>query len=181
MSDLLQTLELPINNGSNRLPLAMEFRVDPIAAPFLVSSTRALVWVPEAFGDVVRAAVRRNVRKNGEFYREVVAEIASQGTTSQWGNVFPYSLKGIGAAIQYLKSFEIEELELLIRAKSKMADRLRETFKDQKVTEVQWLPGSHVVVVPTDKELLGFVSRIGSSSIISVVHNPSRGMAIAKR
>ena len=181
MSDLLQIVKLPISMGASSHPLAMEFTVDPVAAPYLVSSTRSVIWVPEAFGNVVRAAVRRNVKSNGDFYKEIVEAVAQQGTESGWGNVFPSSLKGVQGALEYLRFFDFSDLEIFVKQGTQMQKRLSSQLEGCVVTGVSWLKAGWVVATPKDKEYLGFLSRLGSTSIISVVHNPCRGIAVAKR
>ena len=184
MSDsLLQKLNFGEGIKKNAVPLAMEFPVDPMGTPYLVSSTTSLLWVGEPIRDnFVRAAIRRDIKKDTSFFVEVLEEVANTGIEANWGNVHPLTEEGVSAAIDHVRSYGISELELL----SPPAD-LDNLFPSKKeafgvpIRRAAWLPEGYRVVVPVDRDFVGFIGRIGSSSIVSVVHNPSRGIGIAKK
>jgi hypothetical protein len=191
MSSLLRVVDFgAINRQKNVVPLIMEFQINPECAPFLVSSTKSLVWVSKFRNDVVRAAVRRGVGDLGHYFMEVVLSVSIMGDEAKWGNVHPLSRKGIEASIEHLRYFGIENVELLIsedgfdkdiakswRGTSEDGDP---TICDVSYSTSPWLEPGYVVAVPADRDFLGFIGW-GEERMISLVHNAARGMAVARR
>ena len=160
----------------NVVPLLMEFEVNPVTSPFLVTSTTSLLWVEEAFpGDVVRVAVRKGVKDVGVLYREILEAVKKRGQTEDWGNVSPGTPDGVKAAIEYVKSYDIEKVEILARPKSGLTHK---TFGAE-IKPTSWLPEGCFVVVPKDRLYLGRVSMFGRGTFLAVLHNPARGLALA--
>lgn len=177
---LLHLLSIPLDpKVQNRMkggaiPLALPFTVNPETAPFLVSGSKApTVWVPEAPKGKLHAAIR-----DGEdFDTEVVDAVTLMGIQLDWGNVHPLTPEGIQAGVEYLKSFDFEDIEVLVRddLDIEMPEDLQE-----KVVLAEWLPEKCAVVVPRDRSYLGWVGTVLPGKIVSVVHNASRAMAIAR-
>jgi len=183
-------LLLPIQLWSKPLPkkaipVALEFTVDPASAPYLVTSSTSFVWVPEAASNkTVKAAIRTGTKTLGELYRGVVEEVAEKGVELKWENVHPNTPKGVLAAIQHLRYYEFNDIEIMTTPA--MLEKHGEVWSKTKglkeipISAVQWLPDDWVVAVPQDRSFVGFVSLVGPGSIVGVVHNPSRGIAIAR-
>lgn len=181
MSVLLQVLGMGSISKKGASPLMMEFQVEADAAPFLVSSTDSLVWVPKASkGSAVRAAVRRGVAHQGAFFMEVVDEVARQGIESDWGNVRPLTPEGVQEAIEHLRFYGLDELDALVPAESRAALVIMKQVQGVHVVPCPWLVGDQVVLVPSDRSFVGFVGYLDHKTVVSVVHNPSRGIAIAR-
>ena len=191
MSSLLRVVDFgAINRQKNVVPLIMEFQVNPECAPVLVSSTKSLVWVAKFRNDVVRAAVRRGVTGLGHYFMEVVLSVSAMGDEAEWGNLHPLSRKGIEAGIEHLRYFGIEDVELLISEEGFDKDiakawQARNEDGDPTIcgatySTASWLEPGYVVVVPTDRDFLGFIGW-GEGRMVSLVHNAARGMAVARQ
>ena len=178
MVSLLDMMTLsPTYLKKGATPLAMEFPVDPQTAPYLVSSSNSLVWVSEAPSSRVRGAVRRDLAP-GELFREILLEIALVGKEARWGNSHSYSLDGIKLAIDHVRSYDLPDVQL-VRPKDCSLLGSQDTYLGCKVEEADWLPESMIIAVPSDRGFVGFLMRLNSSDLISVVHNASRGVGIA--
>ena len=182
MTDLLQVLDIfPQGAPRKGIPLAMEFPVDAQLGPYLVSSSSDLLWVQKtSVSSTVRAAVRRDVLDNEDFFRDVIFSVAKMGTTSEWGNVHPLTKYGIQSAINHIKYYDIHEVELLAPVDDKGPCAGLDEWHGVPITRVSWLHNC-VVAVPVDRAFVGFLSRIDKKSIVSVIHNASRGIGIAMR
>jgi len=164
-------------------PLGIAFPVAPECAPFLVSSSASLMWIPQAFktGEgsgatyYVNAAVRTKVTNLGLFYREVAEAAKKMAADSEWGSTNPGTADGIKAAIEYVKSFGLDKLEILAPLKTGFTAK---SF-DVELRAAPWLPSNSFVVVPADRRDLGFISPVAPGSLVAVIHNASRGMAFA--
>ena len=158
--------------------LACEFQANKDAIPFLVSTSKSLLWVNDAHSNVVRAAVRPKTKVQ-DFYKEVIQEIAEVGTDCSWGNVQPLNKVGLQNAIDYVVSYELGEVECLLNPQQK--EQVSEMLKDSGIAYslCNWLPADCVVVVPKDRSFLGFVGVL-TTGFVSVIQNPSRGIAIAR-
>ena len=199
MSNLLQVVRLgsEIMRGKGPkavIPLIVEFQIDPMAKPFLVSSTSGFLWVEEAHpGNVVKAAVRKGPAP-GDLFLGVVQSIAERGAAEGWGNSFPFTRDGVKGAIEYVRSYDLDELELIIprlreekgkkgkkgKGPSPRPEWLRPETFNLPCRPSSWVPDDCVVVVPRDKSYVGILGHLDAKSVVVCVHNPSRGVAIAR-
>ena len=172
-TDLLSVGELKATRKG--IPLMVEFRVNRETGPFLVTSTRAFLWVTPR-QDQVRAATR--VLSIPSFYMEIVREICDTGMQAEWDNVHPLTREGILACIEHLRFYGITELDILVP----QGEVYTWVGVDDDVTfyTADWLEPGHVVVVPSDREYLGFVTVVPNGLGLAVVHNASRAMAVAR-
>jgi hypothetical protein len=156
-------------------PQMMEFQVNPELAPFLVSSTRSVVWVEQAGSqDQVRAAVR--ARRGME--SELIVAIAEMGARAEWGNVQPLTTAGIKACCNHLKFYGLEQVECLVAPDTNIEAI---DFKDLNVIQASWVPFDAVVVVPVDRGFVGTLGTLGQHKALALIHNASRGIGIAHR
>lgn len=169
MADLLKIIKF---NNLKKTPLMFEFKVKGELAPFLVTNSKSILWV-DAPNDTVRAAVRVNTKVK-DFFMEVINELAVVGDDAQWGNTHEFSTDGVRDAIAYLQGYDVGALEVLVHPNS--ASDIEVSVK---VTNTHWLPEKCAVVVPQDRDFLGFIGLIGKN-FVGVVHNPSRGLSIAR-
>lgn len=169
MADLLKIVKF---NNLKKTPLLFEFKVKGELAPFLVTNSKSILWV-DAPNDTVRAGVRVNTKVK-DFFIEVIDELATVGNDAEWGNIHEFSSEGIEEAISYLQDYDVGALEVLVHPSSSP-----ELKVGVKVTNTHWLPEKCAVVVPQDRDFLGFIGLIGKD-FVGVVHNPSRGLAIAR-
>lgn len=168
------------------IPLAMEFPVEQKLAPYLVSSSKGVVWVKKASKQsFVRAAVRNLGDKGiGEFFREIVLQVREMSLEAEWGSAHPFNKEGIASAISYIESHGFDEVDVLIHPETKEDPEMLPvpcpgmSAKTQ-IVEADWMLPRAVVVVPHNREYLGFAGMLSNNTLISVVHNPSRGMGIA--
>lgn len=158
-------------------PRIMEVPVEPQNAPFLVSARdggdHAVVWVPRAGQN---GKIRVCPRKDLTLRTSIIQEIVVAGEQKNLGNIHALSKEGVEAAQKYLSFFGFDDLEALI------AEDVKDTFlpKDVSVYEKEWVPPGHLVLLPKDRSFVGDLGQMSSGHVMAVVHNPLRGMAIAK-
>lgn len=168
------------------VPLMMEFGVNVNMGPFLVSSSRSVLWVTPRTARV-RAAFRP--LRVGTFFAEVVDAVVKMGRECQWGNVQPLTPEGLVAAIAHLRSYDLPDLELLAHpdftwdgpapVQVEMDGEMQRTLLGLPIENADWLDPHTLVVVPQDRDYVGFVMLRGGQGI-SVTHNASRGIGICR-
>lgn len=156
------------------VPLMVEFRVNPETAPFLVSSTRAFVWVTPRT-DRLRAAIRP-VGDGGlvEVFRTLVSDIADAGADGKWGNVHPYTPGGLAAAKSHLSYYDLADVDVLAHPDTDVAPLGLDVC-----VRAGWVPAGWAVVLPTDREFVGFAV-VSDDRYLVVVHNSSRAVAVVR-
>lgn len=169
-----------LSGGENPRPIMGEFIINPDTKPFIVSgSSNRVIWVPKPIKNTIRAGVRDD--DVGEFYWDVVQAVVRKGQAAMWGNSFDHRKKGIEGAITYVQDFDLGEVDLL--CSENRSSYLKRYFKQYDHYVVDWLPSDWVVVVPKDRSYLGWIADIEDwpEHYISVVHNPSRAIAVARK
>jgi len=176
------------------VPLMMEFPVHEELAPYLVSSSKAVLWVEEAHpGDPkhVKAAVR-TIKTPGNFFWELTEALIERGSAEKWGSVHPFCEKGVRDAIAHLHYYDLTDLELLV-PRTRVADASRDTDKEAYerpdwLTQANlqlplkpsgWAPDNCAIAVPRDRSFVGVLLHLAPKSICAAIHNASRGVAIA--
>jgi hypothetical protein len=163
-----------------------EIPVNPNLKPFLVSSSKGPLWV-NPLVNKVRAAWRP-ASDLGEYFLAVVREVTTSGREQGWGNVHPLSKEGVQAAIDHVRYYDFEELELLANPETdwgsihpdwKLEEReIPLTLLGVPLQGAPWLPPNIIICIPRDREFVGFVM-LYHKHMMSVVHNGSRGIGIA--
>lgn len=180
LSTFLQDVILPIPSRSGLL--AIELPVSPHTAPYLVSGAKKpVIWVPEASNGKIRAAIREAPSER-QLAGKFLASIVTMSQKRQWGSVFPLSAKGIKGAIKYLQNYEFKNL-MILHHSTLNTDIIstRQTENGIRQVVADWLPRETVLVLPEDKTYVGSVCRIPGKRLVAVVHNASRGIAIARK
>jgi hypothetical protein len=174
--DLLSCVEFP-NIEENKIPLMVEFPVDSRLSPVLVSSSRSVLWVTNVRRDIIKAAIRP-FETAEKFFIEILFSVYEKGVSQEWGNVHGFNKTGLSKAIEYVKSYGIEQVEVLV---SSSEVSFLQDFSDSsvKIVIAEWLPDSCAVVVPLNREFLGFYSEICPGHLVSIVHNAVRGIGFA--
>jgi hypothetical protein len=171
-SSLLSIVDYP----SKTRPVMMDkvpVSPDPEAGPFLITSTKSLVWIEKAFGGgFLRVAVRQVGA--GALFRELVESIAQKGEEREWGNILPPTEVGIKDGIEYLRYFELPNLVLLYGEDFDIS-----IAGDIDRVPADWLPNSWAVIVPS-REYVGTAYLFQDGHVGAVLHNPSRGVVILK-
>jgi len=146
---------------------------DPNAGPFLITSSRSLLWVERAFETgFLRVAVRQIGAQ--DLYGDLIAEIAREGSDREWGNVVEPTPDGIAAGLAHLEYYGLPEPTLLYGESFDIG-----VAPDMERVPVSWLPPSWGVLVP-DREYVGTVYLFGEGFVGAIVHNPSRGVVVLK-
>lgn len=180
MSNLLQVTRLKVLT-KGRTPLAVECEVTPDTAPYLVTSSKGLTWVPRASADgTIKAAIRLKAMPE-QFFTDVVEAVHLAGVQWEWGNVLPMSVEGMQAALDHVAEYELGDMEILVPPSAdgepspgmKLAIELNKPHRPS-----SWLPRDLAVVVPKDRSFVGMVYRVGGKDIVGLVHNAARGIAI---
>lgn len=169
---------------NNTVSLFMEFQCDPRLFPYLVSSSRGgVIWVDQRNirGRHLRAGVSEGYDLES-FFRQVVREVAEVGFEAQWGNSHFLTHKGAQKAIDYVRGYEIPEVVLMVPPGTPLfPQKIPPRFYGSEVVPAGWLEPDCVIAVPKDRAFLGFVNGIKGKSYTAVLHNPSRGLAVASR
>ena len=191
MSNLLQVIRVKpkaVQQKTNN-PLLVEVPVNPDLAPFLVSSTKGVVWVEEAHpGNMVKAAVRPITAPN-DVFQEILGAVVKRGQQAQWGSVHPFSEAGVWEAIRHLEFHGLEDIELLVprqqesskgKKRPKAPEWLsKETF-NLPIRFSSWVPENCVVALPIDRAFVGVMVHIAPKLVVVAVHNASRGIGVAQ-
>ena len=156
-------------------PVMMEFEVNPDLAPYLVSSTRSVLWVPHASQT---GAIRAAVRKRQGLEAELIAAIVNMGQEAEWGNIHALSTEGVAKCVDHLHYYGLEQVEMLV---GKDTDLEGIELPDIPQVEADWLPRDSLVVIPADRGYVGTLGVIGQHKAVAVIHNASRGVAVAWR
>lgn len=160
---------------ANKIPQMMEFPVNAELGPFLVSSTRSVLWVNKVSRD---SRVRAAVRERRGLEQEILASIIDMGTRAQWGNVHPLSSEGVAECVAHLQSYDFEEIECLSSASTTL-DGV--ALGDVALEIVDWMPVDCLLFVPVDRRYVGTMALVSESQAMCVIHNASRGVAVAWR
>ena len=175
-SDLLRTYDFKSGVAKKATPLMMEFKVNPETSPFLITSAKArLLWV-NSYDGKVRSAFRPISRY--PFFIEVVDETVRMGREASWGNVHPLTLDGLRAAIAHVLSYDLPSPEILAHPDVDL-DLSKGMFLGCRVNWADWLDPATVVVVPSDRDFVGFMLTNGDSGL-AVIHNASRSIAVCR-
>lgn len=162
-------------------PIMMEFPV-PETAPYLVTSTRSLFWIQRSHGNKVRAATRVDFERRADLYMEIVQEVTTKGSQMEWGNVQPMTSAGLDKGVEHLTFYGLEKLVILASTEMDWTRLGMKTAPEEllghKVISTAWLNPDYMVVVPEERDYLGFVMELEDGLILSVVHNASRAMAV---
>ena len=103
------------NPNKGKRPLLLDnvpVSSDPEAGPFLITSSRSLLWVERAFeSGFLRVAVRQVGAH--DLYGDLVKEIARQGEEREWGNVVEPTAAGVSAGLAHLDYYGLQSPSLL--------------------------------------------------------------------
>jgi hypothetical protein len=163
-----------VNHSSGRQPVMLDgVPVPAESGPFLITSSKALLWVERAFGD---GFLRLGVRPTplDDLFRSMVESVASKGSERGWGNVLPATPDGVLLGLAYLHYYDLPEPTLLYGSDfdiSIAADLTR--------APADWLPPTWAVLVPS-REYVGTAFVFGNGHVGAVVHNASRGVVVLR-
>lgn len=164
------------NPNKGKRPLLLDnvpVSSDPEAGPFLITSSRSLLWVERAFeSGFLRVAVRQVGAH--DLYGDLVKEIARQGEERQWGNVVEPTAAGVSAGLAHLDYYGLQSPSLLYGEDFDIG-----LAPEMDRTPVPWLPPSWGVLVP-EREYVGTAYLFSDGYVGAVVHNPSRGVVVLK-
>jgi hypothetical protein len=158
----------------NRRPLMLEVPVSrDLDGPFLVTSTRGVLWIAKTFPN---GSVRIAVRTTGlsALFREIVRSIASESAENDWGSVQSPTEGGVKAAVEHLADYDFFDVEVFY------GDGFDPEIVDDDIPihEVDWLPRGWAVALPADRAFVGTTLDFGGGQYASLIHNASRGVAV---
>jgi hypothetical protein len=163
-------------------PLILEFNVSPETAPYLVTSTTGVLWIAEPHpGDVIKSAVR-DIEAPGDIFAECLRAVAERGLKYRWGNTHPFTEAGLDAAVDHVQSYDLPDIEVLVgqRSKDNPAPKWLTPKELQLPIRVSsWVPENCAVVVPANREFVGYIVHLRPKTIAVAIHNASRAISIA--
>ena len=146
---------------------------DPEAGPFLITSSKSLMWVGHAFrGGFLRVAVQRI--KIPDLFRSIVENIAEEGVKRAWGNVLPPTKEGVLEGLAHLNYYGLPDPVLLYGSEFDVG-----VAPGVNHVPADWLPSTWGVLVP-DREYVGTAYLFKEGQVGAVVHNPSRGVVVIR-
>jgi len=184
LDNLLAVGQWPLPGGGKQL-LMLQLPVPGDTAPYLVSSTRAFLWVQKAPNGTVRCATRTMPDGGlGALWWEIVAACHAEGTKLEWGQTAPCTRAGIKRVIKHVQRYnEGEKLTLMVGHDTPHTllnnKAMPKVHQGCKVIVVSWLQGETVVCVPTDRLLIGNMLLLGDDKWSALLHNASRTIGIA--
>jgi hypothetical protein len=164
-----------VNYTSNRIPVMLDgVPVPAEAAPFLITSSKNLLWVERAFGEgFLRLGVRESTL--GDLFRALVESIAEEGFKRDWGNVAPATKDGVLKGLAYLRSYDLMDATLLYGDDFDIS-----VAPSIPRVPADWLPPTWAVMVPS-REYVGTAFLFGKGNVGAVVHNASRGVVVLQQ
>lgn len=171
MALLTQLVAQP--NGS-RAPLMLEVPVPPgLDGPFLVTSSRDLLWVSKAFPNGnLRAAVRRV--SPGDLFLDLLCAVERRSREEGWGSAHPPTASGVAGAVAHLSEYGLNDVEVVFRA------GFDESLVPAGVPsrKVEWVPVGWAAALPVDRSFVGTTFDFGGGQYATLLHNASRGVGI---
>ena len=163
-----------VQHPADRQPILLDgVPVPPESGPFLITSSKDLLWVERAFGEgFLRLGVRQ--APLGDLFRSMVESIAVEGVEREWGNVLPATKDGVVKGLAHLHYYDLPDAVLLYGEDFdiSLAPGITRAPAD-------WLPPTWGVLVPS-REYVGTAFLFGTARVAAVVHNPSRGVVVLK-
>ena len=91
----------------------------------------------------------------------------------------PLTTEGIRACVEHVSHYIDGPLEILCSRETdldgiELPDHIQQT-------PAKWIPTDCAVVVPMDRKFLGTLWIVGQQNVSALIHNASRGMAVAWR
>ena len=188
---LLQVLAPTGETKPKGSAMVLEFPVDSRLGPYLVSmgavKSDPALWLRRSHGGKVRAAPRDI--SLFDWFVEVIVAVTEKSRAEGWGNVQPLSKKGIQKCIDHVREYGLQDLMILAHPDTdwpsidpnwtvKEGD-LPMALLGLPLQPATWLDPKVLVITPKNREYVGFVQLI-DHRVVSVVHNASRGLAIAR-
>lgn len=170
MSSLVQVFSKPFQ----KMPLFIEVPIqEDLDGPFLVTSTKAQIWVMNKFpSGVLRSAILRAPR---EFlFRSCLEKIWQKALSEGWGSVHPPTSQGVRDAMGHLAYYGLHDVEIFF-GEGFDQDLLPEGLPS---LEEVWVPAGWAVVLPRDKTFVGTLFDFGQERNSIVIHNASRGVGL---
>lgn len=175
MSDLLQVYKTKVRHPGGVGLVECQVSVD--TAPYLVTSSKGLLWVDEPHpGGVVKAALRESTLD--QLYVEMLEALRKADSHLEWGNTHPLTEDGLAQAVAYVAYYGLGPLELLVPINDPEVKTLCSPL-GLATRPSSWVPARTVVVVPKDRTYVGSAWRVGPKQVAGILHNPARGIGMA--
>jgi hypothetical protein len=156
---------------AKKVPLLLEVPVEAELVPFLVSSSRKVIWIESAKNGSVRAAVRKV--SPAEHFPELVEAFVERSSREGWGSVLPLTSEGFSQGQAYLSEYGLKDLDLLSHPDTKLPHS-----EGVSLVTCPWLPVGEAVLVPVDRSFVGVTFDFGAGNIATVMHNAARGIVV---
>jgi len=164
--------QIVVMDGS-RTPLMLEVPVAPDLGPYLVTSSKDLMWIGKAFPNgAVRTAVRSITKPS--LYRSLLTRIVTRSRKSNWGSVQPPTVDGMRDAINYLADYGLLDIEV----------QYGEGFDTSVIPDdipthaARWVPPGWAAVLPADRDFVGTTFEFGEGKYATLIHNAARGVCV---
>lgn len=167
----LTLLTKPPSNTGGKVPLMVEIPVEAELAPFLVSSSKDVLWVERSHQGHARAAVRKATVP--ELDRQFIGAVRTRGADDGWGNVHPMTLDGLRAGVAHLSEYGFTDLDYFVSVGGTAP-----TAPGLSPLEASWVPSGHAVLLPKNREYVGVTLDFGHGNHATVIHNAARGVVV---
>jgi hypothetical protein len=128
----------------------------------------------------------------GILFAEMLVALIERSVRDEWGSVQPYTEAGLREAVKHVETYDLEDLEILVPrlrpenspgGPQERPGWLKDVLVDLELSPrpTSWLPDNCAVVVPRDRNFVGVLGHLSPKHIMAIIHNASRGVAIACR
>lgn len=158
---------------AKKVPLLLEVPVEAELTPFLVTSSRKVIWIESAKNGSIRAAVRK-VSPHDHFM-ELVEAFLERSVKEEWGSVLPLSLEGVRLGRTHLSDYGMKDLDLLAHPDTELPP-----LEGTSSVSCPWLPVGVALLLPVDRSYVGVTFEFGGGNIATVLHNAARGLVVLR-
>lgn len=166
--------EIVPSPDGHRVPMLLSVSLPAdLDGPFLVSSSKSLLWVSDKFpSGVVRIAVRREPLP--VLWGESINFVYQMSKSMEWGSTAEATRAGALRVISHLADYGLSDVEVLA------GPGFDTTVLPSSVPvfEEGWVTPGWAVVVPQDRSYLGTGFDFGDGQAGMVIHNASRAMGV---
>jgi len=162
-----------VSMKAKKVPLLLEVPIEAELTPFLVTSSRKVIWIESAKNGSIRAAVRKV--SPHEHFMELVEAFVERSQKEEWGSVLPLSREGFDSGRAHLSEYGMKDLDVLSHPDTRLPPL-------EGVTSVScsWLPVGTGLLLPVDRSYLGVTFDFGGGNIATVLHNVARGLVVLR-
>jgi len=158
------------------IPLYWEVSVNPKTSPFLITSSRSLMWI-EHETDRVRMAVR-DVPVEA-LSQEILIAIEEKSEAESWETIFPKTKEGILEAINWVGANTPGLKPTVFSSLEGVDQSFLQSFSGEVIPH-PGVPSGRLVALPMGGEFIGSIIDLGKGKKAALFYNLQYGVAIIR-